>query len=155
MIRSSAHRAQSTLDVRRLAEFICQDLRSKDYLSEYLAIYLYVLGNTRYMRDPKTVELVKSPDLVAREILAGGRPQIDCDEMTALICALVMAVGGKCRIVTVAFRHLFYKGQRQYTHVFAQAMDPRLGQWITLDPVAGPQSKSMINRTVAAKVWPL
>ena len=137
MIRDSALESQQDYTVRELAERIANDLPSKAYLDEYLAIYYYVLSQTRYMRDPRTVELVRAPYVVARSLKSGQRPSVDCDDMAALICALTLAVGGQSRIVTVAFADVTYKDQRQYSHVFAQAREPRSGKWITLDPVAG------------------
>jgi hypothetical protein len=155
VIKQAALAAQSDYAVRQLAERITERLPSKDYLSEYLAIYYFVLAHTRYMRDPRTVELVRAPDVVARELLAGHTPALDCDDQSALICALVLAMGGECRVVTVAFGNTFYKGNRQYSHVFAQAREPYSKAWITLDPVAADRTQQMIRRTKAAKIWPV
>ena len=59
VLTRAALRSQSDLHVRLLAEDIAAGLGSKDYLSETLGVYYFLLGNTRYMRDPRTVELVK------------------------------------------------------------------------------------------------
>lgn len=155
VMRRAALVSQTHLVVRRLAEYICSQLDSKDYVSEYLAIYNFLLQRTRYMRDPRTIELVKAPYVVAEEILAGGRPNLDCDDLSAMLGALILAVGGTVRFVTVAFRDAFYNGKRQYSHVFAQALDPRSGLWIVLDPVAAEKTSEMINRVRAAAVWPV
>jgi transglutaminase-like putative cysteine protease len=58
-------------------------------------------------------------------------------------------------VVTVAFKNMFYRGRRQYSHVYAQVREPRTGRWITLDPVAGDRTKKMRGDVVAAKVWPV
>lgn len=155
VIKDSALDSQRHYEIRELAESIAGSLPSKDYLSEALAIYYFVLANTRYMRDPRTVELVRSPFVTARTLRAGQVPSLDCDDMTALICGLLLATGSQCRIVTVAFKDMFYKGKRQYSHVFAQAREPTTGRWITLDPVAADHTKSMIRRVKAAKMWPV
>jgi len=141
--------------IRQLAESVCCELDSKDYLSEYLALYNMVLARCRYMRDPRTVELVRKPHVVCAEILRGGRPNLDCDDESVLLGALCNAVGGDVRYVTVAFANAFYKGMRQYSHVFCQAREPKTGQWITLDPVAAEQTRSMMRRVKAAAVWPV
>jgi Transglutaminase-like superfamily len=154
-MRRAALDSQSNLAVRQLAEASCASLDSKDYTSEYLALYNLVLQRCRYMRDPRTVELVRAPYLVASEILQGGRPNLDCDDMSALLGALVLAVGGAVRYVTVAFRNAFYNGERQYSHVFAQALEPRTGLWITLDPVAAEKTGEMMKRVRAAAIWPV
>lgn len=155
VMRKAALASQGNMAVRRLAEYVCQGIDSKDYSSEYLALYNFVTQRCRYMRDPRTVELVRAPYVVADEILAGGRPSLDCDDMSAMLAALILAVGGSTRFVTVAFRDAFYNGQRQYSHVFTQALEPRTGLWIVLDPVAAEKTKEMIARVKAAAVWPV
>jgi hypothetical protein len=155
LLRRAALESQSHIAVRRLAEQFCQGLASKDYTSEYLAIYYGILGRTRYMKDPRTVELVKAPYLLADEILQGGTPSIDCDDYAALLAALDLSVGGSCSLVTVAFRNAFFQGQRQYSHVLARALVPGSRAWVIQDPVAAENTASMRRRVVAAKVWPV
>jgi hypothetical protein len=87
-IRKAALDAQKYYHVRQLAEIACGDVAAKDYISEPLAIYFFVCRNTVYRRDPRTVELVKAPWVVARQILDGKKPQVDCDDLCALICAM-------------------------------------------------------------------
>lgn len=155
VMRRAALSSQSHLVVRRLAEYICQQVDSKDYSSEYIALYNFSLQRCRYMRDPRTVELVKAPYVIAEEIFGGGRPSIDCDDYASLLAALVLAVGGTARFVTVAFKNAFFNGQRQYSHVFVQALEPRTGQWIILDPVAAEKTREMVSRVKAAAVFPV
>lgn len=155
VMRRAALDSQSNLAVRQLAEAACAKLDSKDYTSEYLALYNLLLQTCRYMRDPRTVELVRAPYLVAQEILQGGRPSLDCDDLSAMLAALILSVGGSVRFVTVAFRNAFFNGVRQYSHVFAQALEPRSGLWIVLDPVAAEKTKDMMERIRAAAVWPV
>lgn len=154
-IKKAAIESQSKPVVRRLAEEVTKHLQSKDVVSEALAFYYLVLDKTRYMRDPRTTELVRAPWLIVQQIMAGHTPGLDCDDMTALLCALAIASGAECRAVTVAFRNMHYKGRRQYSHVFAQVKEPRTNTWITLDPVAGDKSAEMRGRVVAAKFWPI
>jgi transglutaminase-like putative cysteine protease len=141
--------------VRLLAEQLAGGLGSKDYLSEALAVYYFTLGNVRYMRDPRTVELVRAPHVVVQELSRGKTPSLDCDDMASLIAALLLAMGNEVRIVTVAFRHVFHRNNRQYSHVFVQAREPRTQQWITLDPVAAEKTVQMLGRVKAAKIWPV
>lgn len=155
VIKKAALASQNSYVVRELAEGITAGLPSKDYLSEYLAIYYYVLANVRYMRDPRTIELVRSPNVLAKQLKAGLTPSADCDDMAALICALVLSTGGQCRVATVAFRNMFHNGERQFSHVFAQAMEPRSRAWITLDPVAADKTREMMGRVKAVKFWPI
>lgn len=153
LIREAALHAQNNYAVRQLAEKICGQLRAKDYLSEILAISHFVESHTRYMRDPATVELVRDPALVASQLLSGETPQLDCDDMSALLAALLMAAGCRVRLVTVAFRNAFHKNQRQYSHIYVEAQEPRTGTWIVVDPVAGPNTKQMLARGKAFKHW--
>jgi len=141
--------------VRELAERICAHLPSKAYGDEYQAIYRFVLARTRYMRDPRTVELVRQPTVIAKQLASGNVPALDCDDQAALICALVLAVGGQCDVVTVAFKHAFHEGVRQYSHVFARALEPSSGLWMIMDPVAADDTKGMRRRAVHAKIWPV
>jgi transglutaminase-like putative cysteine protease len=152
-IISASLAAQDHMQVRELAERICRELRSKDYLSEALAIYHYVVANTRYTRDPTTIELVKAPYRIIDELLGDERPMIDCDDMTVLIVTLLLSLGHRVRVVTAAFANQFYKKERQYSHVFAQVWEPHSNTWITLDPVAGEHTRQMHARIVAAKVY--
>jgi hypothetical protein len=105
------------------------------------------------MRDPRTIELVKAPYVVCQQIIRGEIPNLDCDDLAALIGALCLAVGCEVRVVTVAFRHLFYQKERQYSHVFCEAREPKSGSWIVMDPVAGLETAKMLKRVVAFKVW--
>lgn len=153
MIREAARKSQNHYEVRQLVEDICRDVASKDYLSECLAIYHYVCARTRYMRDPRTVELIRAPYLIAIDLRHGRRVSGDCDDLSALLVAMFMATGAQCRIVTVAFRDVIYKGDRQYSHVFCQVREPKTGRWITFDPVAGLKTREMLARATHAKVW--
>lgn len=156
IIRDAALRSQKFYHVRKLAEEVCRGLRPKDYVSEALAILRFVESNTRYTRDPRAIELVKAPYVVVSQLKSGQKPALDCDDQAALIAALALMVGFEVRIVIVAFDNLFYKGERQYTHVFCQVREPRTRAWLTLDPVPAPgRTEAMHKRIVAARVYPV
>lgn len=155
LIKQSAVESQRRPAVRRLAERATAGIQSKDALSEALAFYYLVLDRTRYMRDPRGVEYVRAPWVVAEQVLRGEVPGLDCDDMAALLCALAVVSGAECRVVTVAFRNMVFRGERQYSHVFAQVREPRTGAWVTLDPVAGDRTREMMSRVVAVKFWPV
>jgi hypothetical protein len=155
VIKRAVHEAQFKPVVRALAEDVTSYLASKDTLSEALAYYNLTLDRTRYMRDPRNIEYVRAPWVVAEQIQKGHVPGLDCDDMTTFLGGLVGVSGGEYRAVTVAFRNMFFRGQRQYSHVFGQVREPRTNTWITLDPVAGDKTKEMMSRVVAAKFWPI
>jgi len=155
LIKRYALQAQRNASVRLLAEQIVQGLGSKDYASEILAVYYWVLSHTRYANDPRTVELVKDPSLVARELAAGKVPSLDCDDMVALLVALYLSLGRQVQIVTVAFKNLFYNGERQYSHVLVRVLEPRTRTWTLVDPVAAEDTGQMRRRVKAVKIWPV
>ena len=78
VMRKAALEDHQHFETRQLAESVCEHLDSKDYLSEYLALYHFLLQRTRYMRDPRRTELVRAPYIVSKQILAGHRPSLDC-----------------------------------------------------------------------------
>jgi hypothetical protein len=142
-------------DTRQIAEAVCEGIDSKDYLSEYLALCYFILQRTRYMRDPRRVELVRAPRIVSQQIMAGHRPSLDCDDMATWLAAAILAVGGKPDYCTVAFQHMYMDGVQQYSHVFVRALEPRNRCYAVLDPVAAEKTKQMLGRVVAASVWPV
>lgn len=141
------------LVIRDLCEKTCGQLDSKDYLSEALAVYNLVLQRCRYMRDPRTVELVRAPHVIAREILAGRIPNCDCDDDSVFVASMLMSMGATCRFVTAAFNDQFFDGRRQYSHVYTQVLEPRTKQWIVVDPVAAERTKKMLREIRAVKTW--
>jgi hypothetical protein len=156
LIGQAALQAQGDYSVREVTEAVCAGLPSRDYVGEYSAIYYFLLGpRVRYMRDPRTVELVRSPQVISKNLLAGRVAALDCDDMSGLAAAMVLACGGQARLVTVAFRNMFHNGHRQYSHVFCEALDPKSRVWITIDPVAGRNTPQMMRRIVHAKTWPI
>lgn len=138
---------------RQIAESVCENLDSKDYLSEYLALYNFLLQRTRYMRDPRRTELVRSPAVISKQILAGHRPSLDCDDMSTWIAAAILAVGGTAWFATVGFAKMMFRGEVQYSHVFDVAVEPRSRNKIVLDPVAAEKTNEMLNRVQVAKLW--
>jgi hypothetical protein len=153
VLKRAALDAQGDFTVRTLVEKVCAGVDSKDYVSEYLALYHFLLQHCRYMRDPRTWELVRSPARISADILRGDCPSLDCDDMSGLLAAWFLAVGGSTRYVTVAFKDAFYNGRRQFSHVYTQALDPRTGQWIVFDPVAAEKTGQMLQRVRAAAIW--
>lgn len=155
--------------MRLLAEDIVGRLDSKDYLSEIMAIYYWVCSHTRYANDPRTIELVRSPPEMLSRLQANvtrlradfasshgtWKPSLDCDDLTCLFVALFLILGREVRVITVAFRHAFFAGKRQYQHVYIQVREPRTMNWIVLDPVAADTTGEMLRNVKAVKIWPI
>jgi hypothetical protein len=143
-------------ETRRLAESVCQGLDSKDYASEYLALYHFLIQHTRYMRDPRRVELVRAPYVISRQIMQGFRPSLDCDDMSTWLAAAILSVGGQPDFTTVAFQKMVDpEGNVQFSHVFCRALEPRSRVRIVLDPVAAEKTPQMLSRVKAAANWPV
>jgi hypothetical protein len=155
VMRKAALEDANHFDTRRLAEAVCEGLDSKDYTSEYMALYHFLMQRTRYMRDPRRVELVRAPYLISQQIMAGHRPSLDCDDMSCWLAAAVLAVGGRPELMTVAFQKMTYDGVPQYSHVFTTALEPRTRCKIVLDPVAAEKTPEMLRRIKAAASWPV
>jgi len=134
-MRRLALAAQISWPLRSLVEDVCRGLRGKDYLSELAALYHFVWRTIRYQRDPRTVELVKTPEATLATRVG------DCDDQATLLAALVLLSGAEARLVTVGFRP-----DGVLTHVFCEGLDPRTKRWVTLDPVAGPRAVEMLRR---------
>ncbi len=135
-MKQEAHKGKKDLEVRSLVENLCKNLPSGDYASEVLACYYWVCRNIRYMRDIDKVEFLKSP----KRLLATGTG--DCDDMSTLLAAMLMACGNQCRFMTVGFRP---SSPPNFTHVFVQARTPQ--GWVTLDPVSNKITKEMHSNT--------
>lgn len=134
-MRRLALAAQTSWALRQIVEDVCRGLRGKDYLSELAALYHFVWRSIRYQRDPRTVELVKTPEAT----IASGVG--DCDDQATLLAALSLSSGAEARFALVGFRP-----DGVFTHVFCEALDPRTRRWVTLDPVAGRRTAEMLRR---------
>jgi hypothetical protein len=155
-MRKAALGDAASFETRRLCESICQHLDSKDYSSEYVALYQFLLQHSRYMRDPRRVELVRSPAVVSKQIMQGFRPSLDCDDMSTWLAAAILAVGGQPDFITVAFQKMVDpEGNVQFSHVLSRALEPRTRVRMLLDPVAAEKTKQMVSRVKAAAIWPV
>jgi hypothetical protein len=134
--------AQTSWPLRHLVERVCLGIRPKDYLSELLGLFYFVCRTVRYMRDPRTVELVKTPEATLATRVG------DCDDMATLLAALLLLAGFLVRFVTVGFRP-----DGSFTHVYVEAFEPRRQRWVALDPVAGPRTAAMLAKAKTARIY--
>lgn len=86
-----------------------------------LAIFAYVAEHVRYRLDPEGKQYIKSP----ARLLSDGEG--DCKSLTMFICCCLHCLG-----VPHIFRFVNFDGSRQYSHVYAVAIDEN-GQEIILD----------------------
>lgn len=132
---------QQDVELRLFTEQLVRELVPHDYLSEYAAVLNWVRTHIRYVRDPITVEQVKTP----RAVFETGTG--DCDDQCTLIGTMVGSIGGKVRYVAGAFNRA-PDGEPIYSHVWAEAFDPTSKAWIVLDPVPGRNVASMLRKLV-------
>lgn len=127
--------------VRQWADSIIRLLRPKDYLGEILAIRHWCTApHLRYTNDARHVEQVKSPFRILAEVEKYGISNLDCDDYSTLIACLGMCLGREARFTMVGF-----SVGGDYTHVFACLKEPRSGEWIVCDPVAGTRESKMLR----------
>lgn len=134
-------RGEQSVYLRTMTEEVVKGLTDKDYLGEILAIRNWVAEHCRFLNDPISVEYVKDPQRIAEEIQARGRTGVDCDEIASLIAAMCAQVGRQSQFVVVGFGR-----PGHYTHVFTRVKEPKSGDWIVCDPVAGTNEYRMLKR---------
>lgn len=141
-MRKFAHKGKTDLEVRQLVEKICANIAQGDYAGECLACYYWVCQNIRYMRDIHDVEFLKEP----RQLLAS--PAGDCDDISTLLAAMLMACGNRCSFVLASF-----KGSSVPSHVFVQVHTP--GGPVVLDPVANRDTAQMLRTMTGSEKIPV
>jgi len=138
-------RGERSIPVRRHAEQIVSHVRPKDYVSEYIAVCRWWGNAGRYTRDPLHVEMLRDPQRLLDDALA-GKLAADCDEFATAIGCGCLVLGGKIQFVTVGFTTRRPGQPKAHTHVFVRAQDPKTSRWWVLDPVAGRRTASMLKR---------
>lgn len=155
MIRLAlSDRGERSFKVRRHTEQIIGNIRPKDYASEIIAICRWWGNAGRYTRDPLHVEMLRDPERLIDDALA-GRLACDCDEYALAIGTCCLVIGAPVRFVTVGFSPRWPGEPKVHTHVFATAQDPRTKVWWVLDPVAGRRTAPMLGRVKQSSIFPV
>lgn len=94
----------------------------KDRFGEVLSLFHWVRNNIRYTRDIFRVELLHTARRML-ELRAG-----DCDDMTILLGAMLVATGHPVRIALTGFRP---NKPHVYSHIYPEVNVK--GKWIALD----------------------
>jgi transglutaminase-like putative cysteine protease len=150
MIRA-AHgpRGEQSVLVRAATEAATSGLVPKDYLGEIVAVRNWVAENVRYMNDPLHVEWVKDPQRLIEERMHGEAVG-DCDDIATLIATMCLQLGRICEFVVAGFGE-----PGHFSHVFVRVLEPKSGQWIVCDPVAGTNERQMLQRVTTYETWSL
>ena len=141
-------RGERSMLVHSLKNYIVRDLQPKDYLSEILAVRNFAAERIRYSNDALTVEQVQDPQRISEQIVQYGRAVGDCDDLALWIATICRQLGREAQFVTVGFG-----AAGKYSHVFARAKEPKSGQWIVCDPVAGTDEGAMLRRVSTYRIW--
>src|SRR6266496_3923812 len=102
--------------------FRAYKVKPKNRMGEVWALFDFVKRNIRYTRDIFRVELLHSARRML-ELRAG-----DCDDMTILLGAMLMATGHPVRLVLAGFRP---NRPHAYSHIYPE-VNVR-GRWIAID----------------------
>jgi transglutaminase-like putative cysteine protease len=97
-------------------------VRPKDRFGEVCSLFEWVRQNIRYTRDIFRVELLHSARRML-ELRAG-----DCDDMTVLLGAMLVATGHPVRIVLTGFKRT---RPHVYSHIYPEVLVR--GRWLPID----------------------
>ncbi|MCK4785557.1 MAG: hypothetical protein KAV87_17520 [Desulfobacteraceae bacterium] len=143
-IGTAIRRASVYPPIRNYAAAIATTARPKDFIGQLRAVYTNFIKNWRYVKDPRTKELLtNSPEAIWRLTMGGdgvgvglGKGAGDCDCATAALGAQLEAIGFKTRLATTSDKKA--RPGTLFGHVFIQALAPGMG-WVTVDPVLHPR----------------
>src|SRR5690606_35492114 len=149
MVRAAqGPRGEKSMLVRSVTERVVGRIWPKYYLGEIIAINAWVSEHVLYLNDPMHVELLKDPQRMCEEVLERGIARGDCDDIAVLIATMALQLGKHAQFVVAGFG-----APGSYSHVFARVLDPRSGEWIVCDPVAGSEVGAMLDRITTYQVW--
>lgn len=151
-------RGERSMLVRSFTQWVVRDVWPKDYLGEILAIRnVFVQASPyrphvplfRYTNDALHVEVVKDPARMVEEIIDQGTTAVDCDEIALMAATMALQVGREPEFVALGFE------PGALSHVGVRVREPKSGQWIWVDGVAGPREAEAAQRAVETKHWSL
>lgn len=109
------------------------------------ALLTWVKRKMLYIPDPKGVEALHNPAMIAEAIHAGRMVYGDCDDMSLYLATLMKSIG-----LSPSFRAVGYNGnQYQHVYVFCEGMklDATRDEW-NERPRLTPQETSIIEARV-------
>lgn len=118
--------------VRLTAEQLIANTDPHDKEGEINRIYNYVRDFVHYVRDPRGLEYIQTPNYLLKVIERDGKAFGDCDDKTTLGLALLKNIG-----YDVAIRVAGYREPNVYSHVYG--LVKLFGIWVPFD--ATPSDK--------------
>lgn len=135
VIRKAVDWALHEDSIRRRAEALVAGCPEKDSACEVAQIFTWSRTHFRYVRDPRGIEFIKSPEISDAEISRQGFFQGDCDDIVAYMAALFKSIGYPVRAVVIA---LPGKGD-DYRHIYLEVYAPGVAgasPWVALEGTA-------------------
>lgn len=115
-------------------DYIVENLRGLDCVSQCYSIFQYVVDNVSYIEDAGNNQYVKTP---ARTLEDGFA---DCKSMAILVYCCCNALNIPCEL-----RFVDFSGNGIYTHVYVVAKDRSTGEEIVIDPVERVNGQPVFN----------
>lgn len=149
---------ERSIIVRRYTEYVVGQIRPKDYLGEILAIRNSLVAPSptkpwvpllRYTNDPLHLEFLRTPERIVRDIMEQGYSTVDCDESACLAATMALQCGRVAEYVAMGFN------PGSLSHVAVRVKEPKSGQWILLDGVAGPREREAAGKAKELMFWSL
>jgi transglutaminase-like putative cysteine protease len=136
--------------VRQAAASIVDGMPGMSSSLQIRAIRNWIEDHVTFLRDPRGVEALHTPELMVRTILTRGALAVDCDDVAMLAAALGMSIGLRARFVVVGF----HSPSAPYRHVWTDLGDPSGKGWLDLDTTRPSQSivTAMIARRLVQEV---
>jgi len=142
-MRDLAWEGQTSPIVRQFALESLRRVKPKDPISEIGALFFACCKEIHYLGDPVGAEFLQHPEVT---INTGAG---DCDDMSILLASAlclseILSVGYPAR-----FRMVGFNGD-PISHVFLEVNVD--GQWLALDPVAGPETPKMLSDITESRI---
>ena len=120
--------------VRELAEKITSWTEQHNTRQQAKAIFDWVRSHTRYVRDPVSTELLRTPDVIIQGIVRDGFAALDCDDYVVFLGALLASLGIPVRAKKIGFSPVAGTYQHIYIEVKAANGFDQRDDWVPLDP---------------------
>jgi len=115
--------------IRNRAEQLVGSCLERDERAEIECIFNWTKNHFRYLRDPRGLEYVKSPEVSEAEIIKKGFFMEDCDGIVAYLAALLKSIGYPVRAVVISIPG---KGP-DFKHIYLEVYLSKENTWLALE----------------------
>ena len=119
--------------VRKFAEHLVENVSDRDEWGEIDAIFTFLQHHTRFAKDPRGLEYIRTPYEVLTRIERGDIPSLDCDDYTVTGLALARTLGYPTMIKATS-----YTPNKTLSHVYGKVQIH--GEWVNFDAVRKDRS---------------